>query len=476
MKPSIPFDNSYAALPEGFFARMQPRTASNPRLLAFNAPLAQDLGIAPTSDLASLAETFSGNALPEGADPLAQAYAGHQFGGFSPQLGDGRALLIGEVVDRHGKRRDLQLKGSGRTPFSRGGDGLAAMGPVLREYLISEAMFTLGVPTTRSLAAVATGDDVLRETPLPGAVLTRVAASHLRVGSFEFFAARRDAARTSQLLGFATERHYPQVSTPLEFLKAVIAAQAQLVAHWMSIGFIHGVMNTDNTTISGETIDYGPCAFMDGYHPATVYSSIDRQGRYAYDNQRHVLPWNMAQLASSLLLLEEDTETAVQAYTQAVHEMPALIDAAWLQRFGAKLGMANATVDDRPLIDELLALMANQGADFTNTFRALSSGDAKDAEALFVEPSALHDWSHRWHKRIEREESPDLRMRAVNPAVIARNHRVEQTLAAAMTGDMQPFQDLQRVLTTPFDLSDDDSEYAIPPRPDEEITATFCGT
>lgn len=476
MKPSIPFDNSYAALPDGFFARMQPRTATAPRLLAFNAPLASELGIEAGSDEAALAQAFSGNALPEGADPLAQAYAGHQFGGFSPQLGDGRALLIGEVVDRKGKRRDLQLKGSGRTPFSRGGDGLAAIGPVLREYLMSEAMFALGVPTTRSLAAVATGDEVFRETPLPGAVLTRVASSHLRVGTFEFFAARRDASRMRQLLDFAISRHFPHASTPLEFLQAVIAAQAELVAHWMSIGFIHGVMNTDNTTISGETIDYGPCAFMDNFHPATVYSSIDRQGRYAYDNQRHVLPWNMAQLASSLLLLEDDTDSSVQAYTQAVHDMPGQIDAAWLRRFGAKLGLSAPTEDDRPLIEALLALIANQGADFTNTFRALSSGDVRAAAALFSDPAPLQDWAEGWQSRLAAEVAPCDLMRSVNPAVIARNHRVDQALVAAMNDNLQPFQDLHRVLATPFDLAETDAGYAQPPRPEEEITATFCGT
>ncbi|WP_337459429.1 protein adenylyltransferase SelO [Oceanicola sp. S124] len=338
MSIAFPFDNTFAALPEGFFLRQPPRAASAPELLAFNAPLAAELGMSGEAPPEELAQVFSGNQLPEGADPLAQAYAGHQFGGFSPQLGDGRALLIGEVVDRTGQRRDIQLKGSGRTAFSRGGDGLAGIGPVLREYLVSEAMAALGVPTTRSLAAVATGDTIYRETALPGAVLTRVASSHLRVGHFEFFAGRRDPARMRVLMHHAIARHDPQADGPLSFLKGVIARQAELVAQWLSLGFIHGVMNTDNTTISGETIDYGPCAFMDGYHPQTVFSSIDRQGRYAYDNQRHILPWNMAQLASALLLLEEDAEAQVEAYTQAVHAMPGLIDAATLRRFGQRLG------------------------------------------------------------------------------------------------------------------------------------------
>ncbi|MGI3164936.1 protein adenylyltransferase SelO [Pseudooceanicola sp. 200-1SW] len=475
MSISFPFDNSFAALPEGFFLRQTPRPASAPELLAFNAPLAVELGMTGEAPPAELAQIFSGNALPEGADPLAQAYAGHQFGGFSPQLGDGRALLIGEVVDRHGQRRDLQLKGSGRTPFSRGGDGLAPLGPVLREYILSEAMAALGVPTTRALAAVATGDTVYRETPLPGAVLTRVAASHLRVGHFEFFAGRRDAARMRLLLDHAIARHDPAASDPLEFLKGVIARQAELVAHWLSLGFIHGVMNTDNTTISGETIDYGPCAFMEGYHPQTVFSSIDRQGRYAYDSQRHVLPWNMAQLASALLLLEEDAEAMVEPYTQAVHAMPGLIDAAVLARFGQKIGLATATEEDRALIDGLLTLMQNQGADFTNTFRALAE-DPDRAEAMLGAPAGFAAWRQDWQARLAGEEAPEARMRATNPAVIPRNHRVEQAITAAQAGDLAPFHRLVRVLATPFDLAPEDADLAQPARPEEEVETTFCGT
>ncbi|QPM89537.1 protein adenylyltransferase SelO [Pseudooceanicola algae] len=470
---SIPFDNSYAALPEGFFARSAPRAASAPRLLAFNAGLAADLGITGTGDPDALAQAFSGNALPDGADPLAQAYAGHQFGGFSPQLGDGRALLIGEVMGRHGQRLDVQLKGSGRTVFSRNGDGLAAIGPVLREYLVAEAMQALGVPTTRALAAVATGDRVQRETAQPGAVLTRVASSHLRVGTFEFFAARQDKARLQVLLDYAIARHDPDADSPLAFLKGVIARQAKLVAHWTAVGFIHGVMNTDNTTISGETIDYGPCAFLDGYHPATVYSSIDRQGRYAYDNQREVLPWNMAQLASALLSLEPDTQAGIAAYTEAVNAMPALIDAAWLRHFGAKIGLAEPTEADRPMIEGLLTLMANQEADFTNTFRGLSDGTAG---ATFTDPAPFHDWETTWRARLAQETDPEARMLATNPAVIPRNHRVDHALKAAAEGDMAPFETLMRVLATPFTLSDANAAFAQPPRLEEEIEATFCGT
>ncbi|NIZ09854.1 YdiU family protein [Pseudooceanicola sp. HF7] len=471
--PSIPFDNSYAALPQGFYARSDPRPATAPRLLAFNAPLAEALGITGLEDRAALAQAFSGNHLPEGAEPLAQAYAGHQFGGFSPQLGDGRALLIGEVMGRDGHRMDLQLKGSGRTVFSRNGDGLAAIGPVLREYLVAEAMQALGVPTTRALAAVATGDRVQREVGLPGAVLTRVASSHLRVGSFEYFAARQDRTRMQMLLEFAIARHDPGAATPLDFLKGVIARQADLVAQWMSIGFIHGVMNTDNTTISGETIDYGPCAFMDGYHPATVYSSIDRQGRYAYENQANIIPWNMAQLASSLLLLETDTEAGIAAYTEAVNAMPGLIQAAWLNRFGAKIGLSEPSEADRALIEELLALMTNQEADFTNTFRGLADGTAAGE---FSDPAPFRDWERKWQARLEREGDPQALMRATNPAVIPRNHRVEEVLAAATAGDMAPFEDLFRVLQTPFTLAEADAAYAKPPRPEEEVQATFCGT
>lgn len=476
MAIDIPFDNTFAALPQGFYARVTPRPASAPKLLAFNQPLADELGLSGTDDPASLAQTFSGNSLPTGADPLAQAYAGHQFGGFSPQLGDGRALLLGEVVDRKGHRQDIQLKGSGRTPFSRGADGLAGIGPVLREYLLCEAMHALGVPTTRALAAVATGDDVYRETALPGAVLTRVASSHLRVGSFEFFAARRDETRLRTLLDYAIARHDPDAETPLDFLKGVISRQAELVAQWMSFGFIHGVMNTDNTTISGETIDYGPCAFMDAYHPQTVYSSIDRQGRYAFDNQRHILPWNMAQLASALLLLEKDPEACLETYTAAVHAMPDLIEAATLRRFGRKLGIAHPRDTDRPIVDELLTMMASQGADFTNTFRALSDGETHLATKEFADPASLATWAKTWESRIAEENEPAELMRSCNPVVIPRNHRVDAALSAAADGDMAPFQRLHRVLSSPFALAAGDSDYTSPPRPDEEITATFCGT
>ena len=468
MTLAIPFDNSYARLPAPLFTRQDPAPVAAPRLLAWNADLAAELGITGTAD----AETLAGNSVPDGATPLAQAYAGHQFGGFSPSLGDGRALLLGEVIDRTGQRRDIQLKGSGRTPYSRGGDGRAWLGPVLREYVVSEAMHALGIPTTRALAATLTGEEIIRETTLPGAVLTRVAASHLRVGHFEYFASRGDTASLRALYDYAVDRHDPGARDPLAFLEGVIARQSALVARWLGVGFIHGVMNTDNTTISGETIDYGPCAFMDGYHPSTVYSSIDRHGRYAYDNQVHVLPWNMAKLASALLPLMPDPDAAIAPFTQAVHAMPARIEAEWLAVFAAKIGIATPRPEDRQLIDDLLALMQAGASDFTNTFRALPTNDAKDQIA---DREAFLDWAARWHDRLAEEpEAPALMARS-NPAVIPRNHRIEQMITAAVAGDMAPFERLMSALAQPYE-DPTDADLTRPPTQDEVVTATFCGT
>ncbi|WP_163849523.1 protein adenylyltransferase SelO [Pseudooceanicola aestuarii] len=472
----IPFDNSFARLPEGFAARHAPDPVPAPRLLAVNRPLAADLGITLPDDDDALARVFSGNALPEGAEPLAQVYAGHQFGGFSPQLGDGRALLIGEVAPQNGPRRDIQLKGSGRTPFSRMGDGRAWMGPVLREYLVSEAMQALGIPTTRALAAVATGETVQRETGLPGAVLTRVAASHLRVGHFEYFAARRDTPRLHMLLDYAIARHAPDAATPLDFLQTVIARQADLVAQWMSVGFIHGVMNTDNTSISGETIDYGPCAFLDSYHLERVFSSIDTGGRYGFANQAAILPWNMAQLASALIAAEPQGAAVLEAYTQAVHAMPTAIETAWLHRFGQKIGLARAAQSDRPLIDALLGLMMRDGADFTNTFRALSGADPAAARDQFLDRAAFDDWAGDWQARLRQEDDPAALMARVNPALIPRNHRVEAMIQAAVAGNMAPFQELSDALATPFADPGDAADLTRPPTAEEAVTRTFCGT
>ena len=467
----IPFDNSYASLPDGFFTRLDPTPVKEPKLLAWNADLATLLGI-EGGDAETRTQVFGGNAVPEGAAPLAQLYAGHQFGNFNPQLGDGRAILLGEVIDSVGKRRDIQLKGSGPTPYSRMGDGRAWVGPVLREYLISEAMHALGVPTTRALAAVATGEPILRESgPLPGAIVTRVAASHLRVGTFQVFAHRGETEALKTLTDYAIARHYPDADGPLGLLRAVCAAQAELVAQWMSFGFIHGVMNTDNCSISGETIDYGPCAFMDAFHQGRVFSSIDRQGRYAYGNQPQIVVWNMAQLATSLLQQMDDKETAVEDATEIVHDMPELIEAAWLRRFAAKLGISNPRPEDVDLINELLSLMQTDGADFTNTFRALGTEQARDQ---FTDRDAFDTWAENWRSRIKDEPDPQAVMQAANPAVIPRNHRIEQMIEAAVAGDMAPFERLMTALATPFEETD--PELQRPPTEDEIVPATFCGT
>ena len=467
----IPFDNSYATLPERFFTRLDPTPVKEPKLLAWNADLAALLGI-EGGDAETRAQVFGGNAVPEGAAPLAQLYAGHQFGNFNPQLGDGRAILLGEVIDSDGKRRDIQLKGSGPTPYSRMGDGRAWVGPVLREYLISEAMHALGVPTTRALAAVATGEPILRETgALPGAIITRVAASHLRVGTFQVFAHRGETEALKTLTDYAIARHYPDADGPLGLLRAVCAAQAELVAQWMSFGFIHGVMNTDNCSISGETIDYGPCAFMDAFHQGRVFSSIDRQGRYAYGNQPQIVVWNMAQLATSLLQQMDDKETAVEDATEIVHDMPELIEAAWLRRFAAKLGISNPRPEDVDLINELLSLMQTDGADFTNTFRALGTDQARDH---FTDRDAFDTWADNWRNRIEDEPAPQAVMQLANPAVIPRNHRIEQMIEAAVAGNMAPFERLMTALSTPFEETD--PELQRPPTEDEIVPATFCGT
>lgn len=467
----IPFDNSYAALPEGFFSRLNPTPVKEPKVLAWNAELAAELGI-KGDDAQVQAQVFGGNEVPEGATPLAQLYAGHQFGNFNPQLGDGRAILLGEVISSDGTRRDIQLKGAGPTPYSRRGDGRAWMGPVLREYLVSEAMHALGVPTTRALAAVATGEPILRETGhLPGAIVTRVAASHLRVGTFQVFAHRGEVEALKTLTDYAIARHYPNADGPLGLLRAVCAAQAELVAQWMSFGFIHGVMNTDNCSISGETIDYGPCAFMDAFHQGRVFSSIDRQGRYAYGNQPQIVVWNMAQLATSLLQQMDDKETAVDEASEIVHDMPELIEAAWLRRFAAKVGISNPRPEDVDLINELLSLMQTDGADFTNTFRALGTDQARDQ---FTNRNAFDTWAEGWRARIKDEPDPKAVMQAANPAVIPRNHRIEQMIVAAVAGDMAPFERLMKALSTPF--VETDPELQRPPTEDEIVPATFCGT
>ena len=484
------FANTYAQLPARFFARTVPTPVSAPRLIKFNAALAAQLGLSVELGDDELARVFSGNLLVPGSEPIAMAYAGHQFGHFVPQLGDGRAILLGEVRDREGRRRDLQLKGSGRTFFSRGGDGRAAIGPVLREYLVSEAMHALGVPATRALAAVATGDTVYRETPVPGAILTRIAASHVRVGTFQFFAARGDGDAVRRLADYVIGRHYPEVASAdnpyLELLRAVVRRQAYLVAAWMDVGFIHGVMNTDNTAISGETIDFGPCAFMDTYDPMAVFSSIDQRGRYAYGNQPAAAQWNLARFAETLLpLIDPLSERAIGRATAVIEEFQGLF--AELRRSGArrKLGLFQEEDDDAQLMQSLLEIMHRQQVDFTLTFRRLcdaAEGVAGQAafEASFSDPAAVGEWLHSWRARAAREPQPAGEqaafMRRVNPAVIPRNHRIEQAIEAAERGDFTPFEALSSALARPFDEASAAGAYAMAPRPDERVTQTFCGT
>ena len=468
----IPFDNSYARLPAAFYTTQAPEPVKSPRLIAFNDVLAKLMGITP-GDVTEMTAVFAGNQLPEGATPLAQLYAGHQFGSFNPQLGDGRAVLLGETVGLDGLRRDIQLKGSGRTPYSRMGDGRAWLGPVLREYLVSEAMAALGIPTTRALAAVETGEQVLRETVLPGAVLTRVASSHLRVGSFQVFAARGQIEQLNALTTYAIQRHYPDADGPMGLLTAVRDAQANLIAQWMSVGFIHGVMNTDNSSIAGETIDYGPCAFLDVYHPDTVFSSIDQQGRYAYANQPDIAVWNLAQLATALIQQMADKEAAVEEATGIVHAMPDLTRAQWLTRFRAKIGLTTAEDGDGDLIAGLLQRMAENQADFTNTFRSLGSNTARDQ---FTDPNAYDSWARDWQDRADREKDAAATLRAANPWIIARNHRVEEMISAAVRGDYAPFDRLSNALARPFEDQPERADLTRPPLPDEVVPATFCGT
>ena len=468
----IPFDNSYQKLPARFYSRLDPAPAPAPKLIAFNRALADDMGISGGSD-AELAATFSGSAKPPGAMPIAQVYAGHQFGQYNPQLGDGRALLMGETRGRDQIRRDLQLKGSGRTPYSRGGDGRAWLGPVLREYLVSEAMHHMGIATTRALAAVETGAPVFRETALPGAVLTRVAASHIRVGTFQFFAAQRDHDALKTLLDYTIARHYPQADGALGLLQAVIEAQAKLIAQWMGVGFIHGVMNTDNCQIAGETIDYGPCAFMDRYHPMQVYSSIDRMGRYAYGSQPNIIVWNMAQLATALVPLMPDTDAAISAFTAAVHAMPARIEQHRREVFAAKIGISRPTTKDDALIQDLITLMADGRADFTNTFRALGTGAARDQ---FLERDKFDHWQERWQCRLEQEPEAERMMKTSNPAIIPRNHRIEEMIKAATNGDYAPFHRLLAAIGAPFSDAPEFNDLRRPPSAEEEVEATFCGT
>jgi uncharacterized protein YdiU (UPF0061 family) len=492
MTVHFPFEHTYAALPANFFARVAPTPVAAPRLIKLNRPLAEQLGLNP--DLLSTpegAEILAGKRVPEGADPIAMAYAGHQFGHFVPQLGDGRAILLGEVIDKDGIRRDIQLKGSGPTPFSRRGDGRAALGPVLREYVVSEAMFRLGIPTTRSLAAVMSGERVQRETMLPGAVLTRVASSHIRVGTFQFFAAQGDTDGVRRLADHVIGRHYPdlaQADRPYHaLLDAVIARQADLVARWLLVGFIHGVMNTDNTSISGETIDYGPCAFMDEYNPSTVFSSIDEMGRYAYGNQPRIALWNLTRLAECLLpLLADDKDQAIEQAQFALGAFAEKFTGAYQAGLRRKIGLFTARDGDEALVQDLLDAMAKNQADFTLTFRRLGDIAADPANSepvreLFVDPTAFDPWAERWRQRIADEPQPAVERRSAmhraNPAFIPRNHRIEAAIQAAVSDDdFAPFERLLTVLSKPYDDQPEFAEYAEPPEPHQRVHQTFCGT
>ena len=475
MTAQISFDNSYARLPDRFFVRQDAVPVAAPSLIRINQPLASRLGIDPVSmGTDAMIAALAGNGTPDNAEPLAMAYAGHQFGGWNPQLGDGRALLLGEVVAPDGARFDLQLKGSGRTPFSRGGDGRAPLGAVLREYVVSEAMAAFGVPTTRALAAVATGEPVYRECALPGAVLTRVAASHIRVGTFQYFAARKDEEALRLLADHVIARHYPEAadaeSPYVSLLFRIVSRQATLIAKWMGLGFIHGVMNTDNMAVSGETIDFGPCAFMDDYHPMKVFSSIDQHSRYAFDNQPKIAQWNLVALAQALLtIFPGDQEKQVAAAQAAIDTFAIKFHAAWMVEMRAKLAIEGEEEGDEALIHGLLTEMEAAKADFTLTFRGLSDGTARDQ---FSDPTGYDQWARDWRAR----GADEGRLNAANPRYIPRNHRVEAVIAAAEGGDFGPFHEFVDVLAAPYDEQPDMAKYTLPPKADEIVHQTFCGT
>ncbi|MFC0238171.1 protein adenylyltransferase SelO [Fictibacillus phosphorivorans] len=476
-------DNSYAELPDKFFSIIYPNPVVSPKLVVLNESVAMSLGLnAEFLRDEDAVNVFAGNELPEGGSSIAQAYAGHQFGYFN-MLGDGRALMVGEQITPDGKRFDIQLKGSGRTPYSRGGDGRAALGPMLREYIVSEAMHALGIPTTRSLAVVTTGESIMRETALSGAIMTRVASSHLRVGTFEFASKWGTLDELKELADYSLKRHYPEVESDgnpyLSLLKKVIEQQAYLISKWQLVGFIHGVMNTDNMTISGETIDYGPCAFMDKYDPLTVFSSIDREGRYAYANQPRIAGWNLARFAETLLpLLHDEQEKAVELAQEVLYGFSDLYHANYFRGMRSKLGLYNKEKEDQSLIEELLSLMTTYKADYTNTFRSLTLGN-KDCSDLF-EGEDFKTWHQKWEERKTRqpkskEETLQL-MRNNNPSIIPRNHRVEEAIQAAENGDYSVLERLHHVLSMPYDYLPDQEEYMQLPPETEGPYRTFCGT
>lgn len=467
----LPFDTSYASLPEQMFAFVAPTPVSKPAFIQFNDALAERLGLdKETLQSPDGLALLSGNQVDGTYPPLAQAYAGHQFGNWNPQLGDGRAVLLGEVVAPDGQRFDMQLKGSGRTPFSRSGDGRAWLGPVLREYIVSEAMHALGIPTTRALAAVTTGDPVYRDAILPGAILTRVASSHIRVGTFQYFAARQDREALQALTDHVTARHYPSAGTVADLLRMIVERQAKLIAKWIGVGFVHGVMNTDNMTVSGETIDFGPCAFLDEYNVAKVFSSIDRQGRYAYGNQPRIAVWNLAQLATALIPLEDNQDAAVEEFTLIINGFGDIYDAERRKIFAAKLGFSAADDATERLSNELLTLMADSEADFTQTFAALST----DASVAPLDRHASYeDWKARW-RALRPDETV---MQGTNPQLIPRNHLLEQIIQSGVAGDFEPFRNMLAAVTAPFSqLTDATRPFAAIPLREERVTQTFCGT
>jgi uncharacterized protein YdiU (UPF0061 family) len=477
------FDNTYFRDLVGFYASVDAAPAPDPKLVKFNYALADELGLDVTN--LDLAQIFSGNIKPDGADTLAQAYAGHQFGGFSPQLGDGRALLLGEIITPAGNRIDIQLKGSGRTPFSRNGDGRAGLGPVLREYLVAEAMHALGVPTTRALAAVTTGARVQRQTAQNGAVLTRTAASHIRVGTFQFFAARGELEKLKQLADYTINRHYPDAATAenpyIELLKRVSNAQAYLIAKWVGLGFIHGVMNTDNSTLSGETIDYGPCAFMDHYDANAVFSSIDQQGRYAYSNQPLIARWNLARLAETLIpLINDDPDTAIAQATEIIDAFSSQYESHWLTEMRRKFGFETEHPDDENLFDVFFETMTDNMVDFTLAFRVLADladGNVTPLRDLYLTPTASDDWIKKFQTRIASEPNAAQNIRTANPIYIPRNHLVEAALKAAeQDGDFNQFEHLLSLVTSPYDEKLGQDVYAKPPLMVDPNYKTFCGT
>lgn len=487
----VTFDNTYARLPERFFSRINPTPVANPGLIKINHELALELGFDPAAlESDEGVQALAGNRVPLGAEPIAQAYTGHQFGYLNPRLGDGRAILIGEVIDRNGFRRDIQLKGPGRTPYSRNGDGRAALGPVLREYLVSEAMYHLGIKTTRTLAAVTTGQPVYRETALPGAVLTRVAASHIRIGTFEYFRVNNDQEGLKILADYVIQRHYPEIQSVddpyLALLEVVMYAQAQLVSSWLQVGFIHGVMNTDNMTVSGETIDYGPCAFMDIYDPATVFSSIDREGRYAYGNQGAIALWNLSRFAECLLpLLDDNIETAVKKAEEVLGDFSGIFNDSWLAGMGRKIGLSRASAEDEKLIADFLQLLRDGEADFTLAFRLLADcivATQEDFLELFNDDKqGINNWLDVWRARLaqQKENMKEIAvaMRKINPLYIPRNQNVENVLQAAVeNSDYQPFEELLSVLSKPFEEQEGMEKYAARPVPAGERYRTFCGT